>query len=30
MSTKPTNTPTANFLHTIVSDDLKSGKHQVL
>lgn len=28
MSTEPTNTPTANFLRTIVSDDLASGKHQ--
>lgn len=30
MSTEPTNTPTANFLRTIVSDDLASGKHQTV
>ena len=30
MSTEATNTPTANFLRTIVSDDLASGKHQTV
>jgi glutaminyl-tRNA synthetase len=30
MSNEPTNTPTANFLRTIVSDDLASGKHQTV
>ena len=30
MSTEPTTTPTANFLRTIVSDDLASGKDQTV